>query len=166
MKKFVNYFKKSNLYYFLVFLYISYILAIVVFSNNFGILTSYTNISYSMDPAIPLGAVVVVKKEPHYQIGDIISYYSKLNNEVIVVTHRVFNIAGNVYITKGDANYFPDKELVRPRLVIGRVYLVINKLGYLLEFSRTPLAVYFTIILPAFLIIITEIFRIFKQFKL
>jgi signal peptidase I len=162
----INNFKKFNSYYLLVFFYIFYIFIIVIFSNNFGILTSYTNISYSMEPVIPLGAVVVLKKEPNYQIGDIISYYSKFNNEIIIVTHRIFNIAGNVYITKGDANYFPDKELVRPRLIIGRVFLVINKLGYLLEFSRTALGVYFTIILPAFLIIITEIIRIFKQFKI
>ncbi len=101
----------------LISLYLFYLAIIIVFSANFGIINSYTNISHSMGPLIELGSVVVVSSQESYQVGDIISYYARIDDQVAVVTHRITAIGGNVYITKGDANNLTDRELVRPRLI-------------------------------------------------
>jgi signal peptidase I len=166
MKKRLKNFLQSNLYYFLVLIYLLYIFIIVIFSNNFGIITSYANISESMGSAIPLGSVVVVKSFSSYQVGDIISYYAQVSEETAIVTHRITAIGGNVYLTKGDANMLADRELVRPRLIIGKVILTIPYLGYFLNFSKSLLGVIFSIIGPALVIISLELMKILSYLKL
>lgn len=154
-------FKKIS-YKLLISLYLIYIAIIIVFSSNFGIINSYTNISHSMSPLIELGSVVVVKSQPSYQIGDVISYYAKIDDEVAIVTHRILDIGGNVYITKGDANALEDRELVRPRLIIGKVIYIIPYLGYLLDFAKSQSGKIISIIFPALLIVIIELRKIYR----
>jgi signal peptidase I len=165
MKKKLKHFLQSKFYYFLISVYLFYILIIIIFSNNFGILTSYTNISKSMGSAIPLGSVVVVRSFPAYQVDDIISYYAQVNEQETVVTHRITAIGGNVYLTKGDANMLADRELVRPRLIIGKVILTIPYLGYILYLSKSTLGVIFTILSPALIIIFLEAMKILSYLK-
>ncbi|GEM_PF-1586106 len=145
----------------LVIIYLSYIGVLVIFSQNFNIITSFINTSESMEPAIPLHAVVVIKEEDFYSIGDIISYYAKIDDEIVVVTHRIKDISGNMYLTKGDKNILEDRELVKPRLVIGRAFLIIPWIGNLLNFSKTASGLYLTILLPALIIITIELSKIF-----
>lgn len=115
-----------------------------------------------MSPLIELGSVVVVKSQPSYQIGDVISYYAKIDDEVAIVTHRILDIGGNVYITKGDANALEDRELVRPRLIIGKVIYIIPYLGYLLDFAKSQSGKIISIIFPALLIVIIELRKIYR----
>jgi signal peptidase I len=157
---------KKILYYLFIFLYLSYISLIVIFSANFGIINSYTNISNSMGPLIEVGSVVVVKSQDSYQVGDIISYYARINDQVTVVTHRITAIGGNVYITKGDANNISDRELVRPRLIVGKVIKIIPHLGYLLNFAKSSSGKIISIILPAVFILIIELRKIYRNLKL
>ncbi len=145
----------------LITIYLFYIGVLVVFSQNFSIVTSFINTSESMEPTIPLHAVVVIKEEDFYSIGDIVSYYAKIDDEIAVVTHRIKDISGNMYLTKGDKNTLEDRELVKPRLVIGRVFLVIPWIGNLLNFSKTASGLYLTILLPALIIITIELSKIF-----
>lgn len=157
---------KKIFYKLFIALYLIYISIIIVFSANFGIINSYTNISYSMGPLIDLGSVVVVSPQDSYQVGDIISYYAKIDEEVAVVTHRITAIGGNVYVTKGDANNLEDRELVRPRLIIGKVVRIIPHLGYLLDFAKSPLGKSLSIVLPAIIIIMIELKSVSRNLKL
>ncbi len=154
---------KKILYSLFIFLYLSYISLIVIFSANFGIINSFTNISNSMGPLIEVGSVVVVKSQASYEVGDIISYYAKIDDEVAVVTHRITAIGGNVYVTKGDANNLEDRELVRPRLIIGKVIKIIPHLGFVLDFAKNQSGKIISIILPALFIIIIELRRIYRN---
>ncbi len=156
---------KKILYFLFIFLYLSYIGLIVVFSANFGIINSFTNVSNSMGPLIEIGSVVVVNGQDSYKVGDIISYYAKIGDEVAVVTHRITAIGGNVYVTKGDANNISDRELVRPRLIVGKVINIIPHLGYLLDFAKSQSGKIISIILPAMFIIIIELRRIYDHFS-
>jgi signal peptidase len=115
-----------------------------------------------MTPEIQKGAVVVVKKQLDYKKGDIISYYGEKVNNIDIITHRIVDIGGNVYTTKGDANQLADRELVIPRLVIGEVVLIIPQVGYLIMFSKTHSGNLFLIIFPAILIVCIELIKMFK----
>ena len=97
-------------------------------------ISSYTILTGSMEPAVPVGALVYAKSaEPaSLSAGDIIVFYDGRNT--IPVTHRVVEnqTASNQIITKGDANASNDITPVPYENVIGRVVLCIPYLGRML----------------------------------
>jgi len=120
----------------------------------------------SMEPAIPVGSVVVIKpaNPDTLKVGDIICF--KIESESsTTVTHRIINITDEGFITKGDANEDPDQWIVKKENVIGKVIAVIPYLGYLGYFVRTPVGFTLLIIIPASLLIILEIKNIIKETK-
>lgn len=127
----------------------------------------FTTRTNSMDPVIDVGSLVMVKKLPEYSynIGDIISFYAEDKGKEIIVTHRIVQIGGNVYVTKGDANEAIDTFIVRPRLIIGKVVAVIPIFGYLLNFSKTIPGTIITIFIPLFFIITAELLKIYDYIK-
>lgn len=149
----------------LVVIYLVFIFSIVILSAPiFRNLHSFTNISNSMNPAINTGCITVVRKFPSYQIGDVIAYRAG-DNSPEIITHRIMSIGGNVYTTKGDANQVYDREIVLPRLVIGKVVFIIPYLGYLITFTKSQPGTFFLVILPAVYIILIESAKIFRSFK-
>ena len=120
----------------------------------------------SMEPAIPVGSIVVIKPaNPNtLKVGDIICF--KIESESsTTVTHRIINITDEGFITKGDANEDPDQWIVKKENIIGKVIAVIPYLGYLGYFVRTPVGFTLLIIIPATLLIILEIKNIIKETK-
>jgi len=120
----------------------------------------------SMEPAIPVGSVVVIKPvDPeNLKIGDIICF--KLSESAITsVTHRIFNITDEGFITKGDANNAPDQWIVKKENVIGKAIFTIPFIGYIGYFVRTPTGFILLIVIPASLIILIEIRNIVKELR-
>ena len=149
--------------------YYSFIMIYVLFSFGIAFLSSknlgfgaYTNISSSMEPLIKKGSVIIVQKYQEYNIGDIIGYWAKINNKEEIVVHRIISIGGNVYVTKGDANQYLDREIVVPRLVIGKVILIIPLLGNIIAATKTRIGIYLCFIIPAVIIITIEILKMWK----
>lgn len=89
-------------------------------------------ITGSMEPAILPGDMVIIHEQDGYEVGDIVVY--KANS---YITHRIVEETENGYITQGDANNAPDKEILESQ-IIGRVVLVIPKVGYITEFVKSP----------------------------
>ncbi|MCX8180553.1 MAG: signal peptidase I [Thermofilaceae archaeon] len=87
--------------------------------------------SWSMEPTLHVGDLIVVKGTHEPEIGDVVVYV-KPNGELIV--HRLIEIrhtlAGVEYITKGDANAWPDPP-VYPNQLKGKVILVVPYIGVL-----------------------------------
>lgn len=100
----------------------------------FGI-NSYTVLSGSMEPAIPVGSLVWTKSiDPaDAEPGDVILFYDGRSD--IPVTHRVVenDAANGQIITKGDANAQNDISPVYYQNVLGKMVLHIPKLGTLLS---------------------------------
>jgi len=149
-------------------IYWGLVICFVIFTYSIGILSSdklhgpyrfFTNRSNSMNPLIDTGSLIAVKSQPEYNVGDVISFYSKINNREEIITHRIVQIGGNVYVTKGDANQAIDRNIVTPRLVIGKVVAVIPSVGYFLNFVKSPLGALLLIIGPAGLIIVVEVLK-------
>jgi signal peptidase len=154
------------LYHVIVTGYLLFIALVIIFSIDiFSPLHSFTNKSDSMNPVIDRGSITIVKEYPKYEIGDAISYYSKIDGEEEIITHRVVDIGGNVYTTKGDNNAVADRELVRPRLVIGKVIRVIPCVGHVITFAKSLAGTWLLIIFPAIIIISSELIRIKLEFK-
>jgi signal peptidase len=118
----------------------------------------------SMEPAIPVGSVVVIKPvDPEtLKIGDIICFQL---SEPTSITHRIINITDEGFITKGDANEDPDQWTVKKENVIGKAIFTIPFIGYIGYFVRTPTGFILLIVIPASLIIIMEIRNIAKELK-
>jgi len=120
--------------------------------------------SGSMEPAIPVGGIVIIKpvNPETLKIGDIICF--KLS-EPTSITHRIKNITDEGFITQGDANNAPDQWIVKKENVIGKAILTIPFIGYIGYFVRTPTGFILLILLPANAIIIMEIRNIVKELR-
>lgn len=121
--------------------------------------------SGSMEPSIKTGAVVMVNPVDNYKIGDIITFKKSER----AITHRINDIEVRegkpYYITKGDANNTPDSKKVTNEEVIGKVLFDIPYFGYVINFIQTPLGFALAIIIPAVLIIMGEIRKIYLEIK-
>lgn len=119
--------------------------------------------SGSMEPTIPTGSIVIIKPQPDYGEGSIITFGEDSQSDV-PITHRVIGVndAGD-FITQGDANDDPDPLPVSKRDVIGEVIIHIPYLGYVIDFARKPLGFVLLIVIPAFVVIVDEIIIIFKE---
>ncbi len=128
----------------------------------------FTNESYSMSPAITPSDLIIVRKQfpLSYDKGDIVTFYTKdSEGKEQIITHRIYKLGGNVYITKGDANLVPDKNYLLPRLIIGKVIVVIPYLGIYLRALRNKVLQPIFLYLPALYIITIEIYNIFMDLQ-
>ena len=118
----------------------------------------------SMEPAVPVGGLVVIKSVNPETLreGDIICFRL---SESTSVTHRIINVTDEGFRTKGDANEDPDQEIVEKENIIGKVIFTIPFIGYLGYFVRTPTGFILLIVIPASVIIIMEIRNIAKGLR-
>lgn len=134
-------------------------------SAGFIILTSYKMIegynfyvvmSGSMEPNIRTGSVVGVKTESSYAVNDVVTIKMK-NDPSQTYTHRIVNIEGETYTTKGDANESNDPDKAEQNMVIGKVIVNVPLLGYIVNFAKQPTGFLLMIILPTIVIISSEL---------
>lgn len=96
----------------------------------------------SMEPAIGLGAAVIVNRvDPaDLAVGDVVSM--KIGPDEAVFTHRIVRLVdrpdGLWIETKGDANKTADPAITPVTAVIGRVEVSIPRLGYLVAALSSP----------------------------
>lgn len=124
--------------------------------------------SGSMEPAIGVGALVLIWEQDAYEVGEVITFMAR-ENSLVPTTHRVIDDGVQsgeiVYYTKGDANEDPDPDPVPVSRVMGEVVLTIPYLGYLLDFARQPLGFALLIGVPALLILFEEISSIVAEVR-
>lgn len=115
----------------------------------YGVLTG------SMTPAYSVGGVVYVKETDtsEIQIGDVITYRMGTNTEY-VMTHRVVEMDGSFFVTKGDANQTVDPEPVSYDRLVGKVVLFLPNLAGVAEFvsSTTGHSVLVIVFASAFML--------------
>ena len=113
-------------------------------------------ISGSMTPEYNVGDLIYVKSVPpaKIKVGDPITFV--LNENLVVVTHRVVRIdaENQHFYTKGDANETIDSSPVHFNNVIGVPQFKIPMLGYVSDFIQYPPGRYITIGICAVLIFV------------
>jgi signal peptidase len=105
----------------------------------------------SMEPAIPMGAVVIATPvaEGVLAVGDVASI--KVGEKQAIFTHRITRLVdrdGAVWIqTKGDANEDEDPSIIPATAVIGRVGVTLPYAGYAVRLLSTAQGVLFLLAL-------------------
>lgn len=122
-----------------------------VFKQDLPELFGYSNLavlSGSMEPAISTGDLVVIHRQEHYKMGDIITY----DDGGAFTTHRIVEETSGGFVTRGDANHVSDDRPVMPEQIRGRVVFTVPGLGNALLFLRTPVGLGLILVLGLLLI--------------
>ena len=89
----------------------------------------------SMSGTIEPDDLIITHRQSEYRIGDIITYQTGGTP----VTHRIISKNEKGYRTKGDANNTDDGTDIPKGEVVGKVVLVIPKIGAAIRLMRTPI---------------------------
>ncbi|MEK6230128.1 MAG: signal peptidase I, partial [Actinomycetota bacterium] len=128
---------------------------------------SLTVMSGSMEPAIRTGDVIVAKpiSPIDARVGDVVTY-KEPHGESRLITHRVKTmqaLQGKVrFTTQGDANDTSEHWQVATTGQIARVTHRVPKLGYALGFLRDPAKRLWLLAIPAVLLGLFELVRIWR----
>lgn len=131
--------------------------------------------SDSMAPTFKIGSVILFSSNPDpkeiispipsskYQQGEIITYTNTKEN----FTHRIVSVEKTnsqfFYETKGDANKASDIGKIPESKILGRVILSLPHLGYLTSFAQTQKGFIFLIVIPATIIVYSEVLKIKEE---
>ena len=112
--------------------------------------------SPSMTGAIEAGDAIIIKNSDSYAVGDVITYFPE--DESFSVTHRIVRMEGDKFYTKGDANQSEDSDPVLIEQIVGKVAVKLDKVGYFIEWLKSPVGIIFaaTFIVLLILIIVIE----------
>ena len=127
--------------------------------------------SGSMEPEIPVGGIVVVRKvKPEsLKVGDVISFYSNdIDISGKVNTHRIIEIKQSesgekIFRTKGDANEYADTAAVFEIDLVGKMILNLGSVGgSVFDVLRNPTIILIFIVLPLIFITLGEAVNLAK----
>ena len=134
--------------------------------------------STSMDPTIKKGDLIVIKRYENdgshkYNVDDVITFVFKDKYGVDRLnTHRIVEVVessgGVAYRTKGDhPKAAVDEKAVYPGKILGMYTGTrVHKLGAFIDYAQTPAGVILTIVLPAALIVIWQLFNYLRSLAL
>ncbi len=138
----------------------------------FGMRVFYL-VSGSMEPTIPTGSAVLVRKCNSYKMDDVITF-SSTDSRIYgyANTHRIVGIneenGQREYITKGDANPVADSTTVKENAIYGKVLCHTGRarwLGTLIGMLTTPLGFIAVIVVPVMAIIAVVMRNFTKEYK-
>lgn len=122
--------------------------------------------SGSMEPAIPINSLIIVKEEEASEIreGDIISFYSRDPAlDGMINTHRVTAIESENgsfrFYTRGDANNAADPYIVYEEDLVGRLAWQSHTLGKVVGIFSNPIIFIPLILIPLAILLICYIVR-------
>lgn len=88
----------------------------------------------SMEPELPVGALLVIHREKSYEVGEIVTYEDEDEN---LVTHRLAALVNGKAVTKGDANNTEDSPFPVSK-ICGKVQAVLPGVGGTILWLKTP----------------------------
>lgn len=142
------------------FLSIEIILVILFTLPNIFSIKTYVVTSGSMEPKLPVGSLIYVKKVDSNTLtkDDAITFY--MENSKIVATHKIYDIntKDNTFITYGinnkdeKGNIIKDVNPVTKDRVIGKVIFCIPYLGYINMYLTTKPGIYIVLIVTILVI--------------
>ncbi len=116
--------------------------------NNLGNVFGYTPLHVltdSMTPEIPVGSLVIIKRQDSYKVGDVVTFISERDLETgewILNTHEIVRIEDDNHYTRGTKTIDGERIPEDPNPVVnanikGRVVLSIPLLGKVFEFLKS-----------------------------
>lgn len=122
----------------------------------------------SMKPTINDGdlAIATSVKPEDIRPDDIITYWTVINGERVLNTHRVVNIYDGggflIFETKGDANTVVDTLTVHEREVVGKYQFRIPGLGKVFDYLQTGVGFFIVVVIPVFIFFIYHLVQFFR----
>ena len=123
----------------------------------------------SMYPALCSGDMIVdvaVKDPSELRPGDIITYWTVINGERVLNTHRIENIySGGDYLifeTKGDKNTSVDPLTVHESNLVGEYWFRIPGLGKVFDYLQTSTGFLLVVLIPVFIFFIYHLVQFFR----
>lgn len=140
-------------------------IGITLIPKCFG-LSGYYVRTKSMEPTIPTGSIVYVRKMDFsdIKVGDVLTFQSQ--DTLKRFTHRVVEIdkENTLLYTRGDANNVDDPEPTKYDRVIGKVEFFIPVVGYVVMAATSRVGVIVTVaVLIIWLSIEMEVFRSYRR---
>ena len=134
--------------------------------SNFLGYTPLNVLTDSMKPEFAKGDMIIVKTcdADNLEEGDIISFYSIIENEYALNTHRILEIHDEndirTYVTKGDANEVEDSHMIADGDIVGEYVTAIPSMGKVMEFMSSSVGFLVIIVLPMLLFLIYQIYNL------
>lgn len=122
----------------------------------------------SMKPTINDGdlAIATSVKPEDLRPNDIITYWTVINGERVLNTHRIVNIYDGggflIFETKGDANTLVDTLTVHEREVVGKYQFHIPGLGKVFDYLQTGVGFFIVVVIPVFAFFIYHLVQFFR----
>ncbi len=130
----------------------------------------------SMYPTLKPGDLIfdtAVKDTSELEIGDIITYWTVIDGERVLNTHRISEIYDGggylIFQTKGDNNTIEDSLTVHESEVVGQYNgMKINGLGKLFDYLQTSTGFLIVVVIPVaifFLFHLIQFFRVLFEYQ-
>ena len=122
----------------------------------------------SMKPTINDGdlAIATSVKPEDIRPDDIITYWTVINGERVLNTHRVVNIYDGggflIFETKGDANTLVDTLTVHEKEIVGKYQFRIPGLGKVFDYLQTGVGFFIVVVIPVFAFFIYHLVQFFR----
>jgi signal peptidase I len=99
----------------------------------------------SMEPGYHSGDLVIVRKAPAYQVGDVVTYRDAEMGAFVI--HRIIGIEQGQFILKGDNNSWLDAYHPTLDEIAGKQWIYAPRAGTAMQWLRKPINLSFTILL-------------------
>jgi signal peptidase len=143
------------------------VLAVALIAPSFLGYGSLTVLSGSMEPTLHVGDVVVERRVPPLalRVGDVVTFRDPANPGRLY-THRVVSMSASegsvAFVTRGDANTGVERWSIPEGGSVGRVEYRIPLLGYVTNRAGSRFGRFALIVLPALLLGLGEVRRIWR----
>ena len=134
----------------------------------FGIrvMTVQSNSMYDTLKSGDLILDVPVKDPAELRTGDIITFWTLINGEYALNTHRIVNIYDGgdhlLFETKGDNNQMADPMTVHASEIVGQYKFRIPGLGKLVDYLQTAQGFFIVVVIPVLLFFIFHLVQFFR----
>ena len=123
----------------------------------------------SMKPEFASGDMIidsVVTDASELKIGDVITYWTIIDGQQVLNSHRIVEITDYenylYFDTKGDNNTIGDNTGVHQNDIVGKYLFKIPNLGMVIDFLTTGTGFLIVIVVPVFLFFIFQVIGFFK----
>ena len=123
----------------------------------------------SMYPTLLPGDLIfdtAVKDASELRKGDIITYWTVINGERVLNTHRIDTIYDGggylIFATKGDNNTAADALTVHESEIVGRYMFRVGGLGKFFDYLQTSTGFLIVVVVPVFLFFLFHLVQFFR----
>ena len=157
----------------IIICYVVFITACILFRNGYGYtqfgpmtVVTVNDVNVNDFENISNGSLLLIKDSSSFKVDDEVFYYDIRDQKYIVVSDRIVNIEDGKYIVDGVNE---NNEVVQVKLnnkkIIGKNYVKIGILGYLVDLLESRIGFLLLVILPIFIVFLYELVQFVIVFK-